>query len=294
MEQGVAGARAASLTRQRLGRGARDPMRRAGWAVAVLSCTGLVLLLIGVHLAAAVPPAPEPAPAAGSSSPASGGAATGGMDTATQVPAASSPVPVRLDIPRIGVHSEVISLGLNPDGTVAVPPLETGAPAGWYRYLAVPGEPGPAVLLGHVDTYQGPAVFSRLHELEPGDAITVQRSDGRAVQFTVDSVRSYVKSEFPTQAVYGWTAAPVLRLVTCGGAFDRSRRSYLSNVVVYASLAAGSPGNEPSDSWVTRAPETGLVPLVTGRDGSGRDLAPTPRVGPWVPVLAGLRPPSPP
>jgi sortase (surface protein transpeptidase) len=136
------------------------------------------------------------------------------------------------------VHTDVIPLGLSPDGTVSVPPLETDAPAGWYRYLASPGNPGPAVLLGHVDTYRGPAVFYRIDQLQPGDTISVQGADGRSIEFAVDSVRTYPKSGFPTQAVYGQTAEPVLRLVTCGGSFDRARRSYLSNVVVFASLAA--------------------------------------------------------
>jgi len=97
------------------------------------------------------------------------------------------------------------------------------------------------VLLGHVDSHQGPAVFSRLSALESGDDIAVRREDGTTVVFVVESVRTHRKSEFPTEAVYGPTVEPVLRLVTCGGDFDRDRRTYLSNVVVYATLNTG-PG----------------------------------------------------
>jgi hypothetical protein len=154
------------------------------------------------------------------------------------------------------VHTDVIPLGLDPDGTVSVPPLETDAPAGWYRNLASPGEPGPAVLLGHVDTYRGPAVFYRIDELRHGDSISVHLDDGRAVEFAVDSVRLYPKADFPTQEVYGQTVEPVLRLVTCGGAFDRNRRSYLSNVVVYASLVPRRGARLRPVAWGPDRPQT--------------------------------------
>jgi hypothetical protein len=176
----------------------------------------------------------------------------------------------------------VIPVGLNPDGTVGVPPLDDGAPVGWYRYLAAPGDAGPAVLLGHVDTYRGPAVFYRIHELRPGDAIHIQRADGRSVEFTVDSVRAYPKAQFPAQAVYGPSAEPVLRLVTCGGTFDRKRRTYLSNVVVYASLVtpvAGQPGSRAAalgDNGVTREPETGRVARWTSLSPDSRSWASAP------------------
>jgi hypothetical protein len=146
--------------------------------------------------------------------------------------------PVQLDIPRIGLHTAVIRLGLNADGTVMVPPADPEAPAGWYRHLASPGEPGPAILLGHVDSYQGPAVFHRLAELVAGDRITIDRTDGRTVEFTVQSVKTYPKHSFPTASVYGWTVGPVLRLITCGGSFDRVHRTYVSNVVVFAALTS--------------------------------------------------------
>ncbi len=115
------------------------------------------------------------------------------------------------------MDTPLIPLGLRPDGTVSVPPPEPGAPAGWYRHLASPGEPGPAVILGHVDSHVGPAVFSRLSDLGPGDGISVRRADGSSVAFVVASVHTHPRSDFPTAAVYGLTDDPVLRQITCGG-----------------------------------------------------------------------------
>ena len=150
-------------------------------------------------------------------------------------------MPVHLDIPAIGVSTSLMVLGLNADGTVAVPPLRAGAPAGWYRHLATPGEIGPAVILGHVDSAEdGPAVFYRLRELRSGDTVTVDRADGSTTVFTISQVAEYPKSAFPTDAVYGPVDYPALRLVTCGGTFDRRRRQYGGNVVVYASLTAST------------------------------------------------------
>ena len=145
--------------------------------------------------------------------------------------------PVRLDAPTVGIHTTLMSLGLNRDGTVEVPPLTRHAPAGWYRYLASPGELGPAVLLGHVDSARdGPAVFFRLGALRPGDPVSVRRADGSTVVFSVERVAAYPKTAFPTRAVYGAVDHPGLRLVTCGGSFDRARGSYRGTVVVYAGL----------------------------------------------------------
>lgn len=106
---------------------------------------------------------------------------------------------------------------------------------GWFSEGSVPGEAGPAVVVGHVDSWQGPGVFSRLRELRPGDTIDVPRSDGTVARFAVDSVERFEKSAFPTGRVYGPTAGPALRLVTCGGPFDPQTRSYVDNVVVFAS-----------------------------------------------------------
>jgi hypothetical protein len=200
---------------------------------------GLLLLVLGLHVPATPPPS---APASGPIAHSMTRIAAPGQTDRPALPDPLPPsVPVHLDIPRVGIHSELIPLGLNPDGTVMVPPVESRAPAGWYRYLSSPGEPGPAVLLGHVDSHAGPAVFYRLGALEAADTISVRRSDGRTAVFTVESVHIYPKSAFPAETIYGQTAEPVLRLITCGGTFDHVRRTYLSNVVVYATLITWLP-----------------------------------------------------
>jgi sortase (surface protein transpeptidase) len=199
----------------------------------------VVLVLAGLR----VPAVPAPPPVASVPVVSDPAVVPGGTRAAVADGSTPVPPPVHLDIPRIGVDTALIPLGLQADGTVMVPPTEPGAPAGWYRHLASPGEPGPAVILGHVDSHLGPAVFSRLSDLRAGDGISVRRADGSSVAFVVEAVRTHPKSDFPTAAVYGPTDDPVLRLITCGGAFDRARRTYLSNVVVHAELAGGSPGS---------------------------------------------------
>ena len=150
-------------------------------------------------------------------------------------PVAQRAVPVRLLVPAIGVAAPVRALGLNPDGSLEVPAPRRDT--GWFAPGAVPGETGPAVVAGHVSLAAGRAVFARLHELRPGDRVDVERSDGLTARFVVRRVERHPKDAFPTGAVYGPTAGPELRLVTCGGAYDRRTRSYLDNVVVYAGIA---------------------------------------------------------
>jgi sortase (surface protein transpeptidase) len=130
------------------------------------------------------------------------------------------------------VSSRLVRLGLNPDGTMEVP-RDYGL-GGWFTGGAMPGQDGPAVIAGHVDSKSGPAVFYRLGELRPGDTVRVLRADRGWVAFEVTGVARYAKREFPTDAVFGPVTGPVLRLVTCGGTFDRSTGHYLDNVVVSA------------------------------------------------------------
>lgn len=151
--------------------------------------------------------------------------------------------PISVMIPRIGVTSDLVDLGLNPDRTIEVPSdYDT---AGWYRHRAVPGEPGPGVILGHVDSYTGPAVFFEVSTLEPGDTVDVKRSDGSVARFAVSSVEKHGKGVdvFPTERVYAWTDDATLRLITCGGDFDRSSRSYEDNIVVFADLVRIIPAD---------------------------------------------------
>jgi sortase (surface protein transpeptidase) len=146
--------------------------------------------------------------------------------------ARSVPAPARVSIPAVGVDSALTEIGVDGSGAL-VPPADYSR-AGWFAAGPIPGEVGPAVLAGHVDDRTGPAVFFRLEELTAGDAVLVTRADGRTVAFTVTRVAAYPKDDFPTAEVYGPTTDPELRLITCGGTFDRSRRSYTDNVVVYA------------------------------------------------------------
>jgi len=143
--------------------------------------------------------------------------------------------PVRLSIAAIDVDTDLGPIGV--DGTGALVPPADFTRAGWFAAGPAPGDVGPAVLAGHVDDRTGPAVFFRLEELVEGDRVVVTGSDGQAVEFAVTRVASYPKDDFATAEVYGPTTGPELRLITCGGTFDRSRRSYQDNVVVYARLA---------------------------------------------------------
>ena len=147
-------------------------------------------------------------------------------------PDSSSAPPLRVTVPRIGVDSTLVPLALDPAGAL-VPPVET-ALAGWSAQGTRPGAVGPAVIAGHVDSYRGPGVFSRLRQVAPGDLVLVDRADGTTLTFVVTRVDHYRKDAFPTARVYGPTPGPELRLITCGGAFDRSARSYEEDVVVSA------------------------------------------------------------
>jgi sortase (surface protein transpeptidase) len=140
--------------------------------------------------------------------------------------------PVSLVIPAIGVSTSLVHLGLTSTGALQVPP--TTAVAGWYTGSPRPGAIGSAVIAGHIDSYLGPGVFYRLSQLQSGDRVYVRRADGTLAVFKVTEVQMYPKDAFPTAAVYGATPTPQLRLITCGGTFDYSTGSYLSNTVVYA------------------------------------------------------------
>jgi len=188
-------------------------------------------------LTASAPPGSVSAAASGASSAGSSGRSAtppevGSFRSTRDFPGV--PVPVRLRIPAAHVDTALQSLGRNPDGTIAVP--SDPDVAGWYAQGPRPGQPGPAVILGHVDSATGPAVFFRLDRLSPGDAITVDSADGSTRSFRVTGVTRVPKNRFPTDLVYLPTLQPVLRLVTCGGSFDRTARSYRDNVIVFADL----------------------------------------------------------
>jgi hypothetical protein len=174
------------------------------------------------------------------------GPATASGDAPSPVPApltieaapATEPVqlppPTRVRIPSITVDSPLESLAVDAAGVLQVP--VDYAQAGWYAAGVAPGEIGPAVIAGHVDSAAGPAVFYRLRDLKAGDVVEVARGD-RWLPFRVIASERYPKNQFPTERVYRPTPVPELRLITCGGTFDRTRRSYEDNIVVYAVAA---------------------------------------------------------
>jgi LPXTG-site transpeptidase (sortase) family protein len=152
--------------------------------------------------------------------------------------AASSP-PVRVRIPFLQVTSPLVRLGLTSSGALMVP--TDPDTAGWYTGGPQPGQVGPAVIAGHVDSRTGPAVFFRLHELRRGDRVLVTRADGVVLTFRVTAHERYRKDDFPTEKVYGPDPRRVLRLITCGGTFNHRSGHYVDNVVVYAELAGRAP-----------------------------------------------------
>ncbi|ARF82179.1 class F sortase [Kitasatospora aureofaciens] len=176
-----------------------------------------------------VPSATAAKPAAPTARPAAPAAIPG-------APALKRSKPTRLRIPQIGVEAPFTELTLNPAGQLNPPPPDNKNLVGWYRDGVTPGERGSAVVAGHVDTTKGPAVFLLLSLLVPGNKVEVSREDGTVAVFNVDSVQTFAKDAFPDQKVYGKTPDAQLRLITCGGAYDKKRRDYLDNVVVFAHL----------------------------------------------------------
>lgn len=167
--------------------------------------------------------------------------------------------PIAIDIPSIGVHSVVQRLGLNADGTLEVPaPGPRYDEPAWYRYSPTPGALGPSIISGHKDSAKnGPSVFFDLGDLEPGDSVMVTREDGIVANFEVEKVHTYPKDDFPTQLVYGNTDNAALRLITCGGPFDRSSGHYDDNVIVFGSLV----GSHPKSKGQGRAEMENLGPM---------------------------------
>jgi hypothetical protein len=214
-----------------------------GGLALLLVLAGIVVLVVGIR---GQNHAPQPAPAAASTQASASAPAAAGTSASPSTAAAAprGPVlpksnPTSVKIPAIGVSSSLIHLGLNKDKTVQVPPLSKDSKAGWYTGSPTPGELGPSLILGHVDSAEyGPGVFFKLGALHKGDTVDVTRADSTVAVFRVDRVTSFPKDKFPTLEVYGNTDNAQLRLITCGGKFDFSARSYESNIVVFASLVS--------------------------------------------------------
>ena len=200
------------MTSARPESGRRSP-RFAAWG-----CGALIagcLLVVGCQAPGGGPRAAEPVP------------------TTRATGLAGSGRPVSIRIPAIGVDARVVPVGLGPNRSMEVPAVDR---AGWYERGPRPGAPGPAVIVGHVDSRRGPAVFFRLGRLRRGDRIAVGRAGGEARSFVVERVERRPKQALPTERIWNGTRRPVLRLITCGGSFDRATGHYRDNVIVYASL----------------------------------------------------------
>jgi sortase (surface protein transpeptidase) len=219
---------------------ALGPLGKAVLAVAVVAGLGAAALSAAALLRDDGQPVSANSPMAAvpvyptASSPAASAAAPSASAAAPPSASAAALRPVSLSIPAIGVHTTLQDLGLDASG--ALKPPTSLSEAGWYTGSAVPGQTGPAVVAGHVDSRTGPAVFFKLRDLAPGDGVAITLSSGATARFTVTEVERYPKDAFPTAAVYGARPDPELRLITCGGSFADGH--YEDNVVVYATLAA--------------------------------------------------------
>ena len=219
-------------------RGREGRLRRRGVLALALAVAALGLVLIGVavHAQESAPQAPrsvgsiDPPQSSASPSTPAGQGAPGPLGPSR---------PVRIRIASIGVNTVVNPLGKNQDGSLAVPqPGPRLDQAAWYDGSPTPGQPGPAIIEGHVDSVQGPSVFFRLGALRPGQKVEVTRSDGLHLEFVVDAVRDFPKSSFPTSLVYGGKnlSRPSLRLITCSD-FDESTHHHVGNEVVFLHLS---------------------------------------------------------
>jgi Sortase domain len=214
----------------------------------------VLLLVVGVGLLfPRTPDRADDAPAAPSAAPpAAVVASTADVPAAPAAPPPAAPAefagsaapglqyaPMGIRIPKIGVAAPVDPLGLNADGSLAVP--TDFDRAGYYTGRPVPGATGPAIIVAHVDSRTGPAVFARLRDLKPGDEVTVTRTDHSDVIFVIDRVESHPKNAFPTNAVYDATPDATLRLITCGGSFDHATGHYRANTIAFAHFKALVP-----------------------------------------------------
>ncbi|MFE6051478.1 class F sortase [Kitasatospora sp. NPDC056446] len=217
-------------------RGVPGPVR-AGAVALLLAAGGLWLVHDGTATGTGPPLPPAPSAPAAPTAPAPAPAPAPTPPPPPGAPPLPASVPTRVRIPSIKVDAPVTGLGLTPARQLATPPMDQRNLTGWYRDGAAPGAAGTSIVIGHADNRSGPAVFYRLGLLRPGDTVEVARKDRHTAVFTVDSVRVFPKRDFPDALVYGGgTGRAELRLITCGGKFDR-KTGYESNTVVFAHLS---------------------------------------------------------
>ena len=213
----------------------------------LLTWTAVALVVVGVskivHAQAA--PSGPPAPPASAARPLSAIGPSASRAGGVSAPHAAAPlsfsVPVRVDIPQVSIHADVIGVGLAADHSLGVPPLDQARKAAWYKLGPAPGQAGSAVIDAHVDSAEVSGhhgAFYNLGQARPGQTIEVTRADHVVAIFTIDSVEQSPKSRFPTAEVYARVPYPALRLITCGGPFDQAKHSYEDNTIAYAHLTA--------------------------------------------------------
>ncbi|MEU8503973.1 class F sortase [Streptomyces brevispora] len=216
----------------------RTPQLLRRTALPVYACLALTAVTALTGCSDASPAKPSAAargtePAATTPRTPASGPGTASASASGSASAKSAAPPVHVSIPSLGINSAVMRLGLNPDRTVEVPPADKGMTVGWYTGGSVPGQPGPAVLIGHNDTRYGRAVFHDLKKIAKGADIAVRDDRGAEIHFEVTDRETASKKAFPTARVYGHTDTRALRLITCDGSFDAAGHP-VDNLIVYA------------------------------------------------------------
>ncbi|MFJ7244423.1 class F sortase [Kitasatospora sp. NPDC098652] len=229
----------------------RRAVRRGRGAALVAVSAGMALVGAGASALLGVGPS-APVTSARPAARADVGALPTSRPTDDPSPAtpAAAAAPLRIRIPGIGLDSDLTDLQVQPDGHLAAP--QDPGQIGWWKDGPRPGDAGAAVIVGHLDSQTGPAAFYGLSTLHPGDTIGIDRADHTHVDFTVQALRQYDKDAIPDNEVYATGGPPQLRLITCGGTYDRQQHEYRDNLVVYATLTP-APSAHPT---ATASPST--------------------------------------
>ncbi|WP_424922372.1 class F sortase [Streptomyces sp. wa53] len=204
------------------------------WPVVAVGL-GFLLVYNSFDASAGVPPVPSVVSLPAASAPA---APTPSASVSTPPLELPPSYPKRISIKSIAVDAPFTPLAIGPSGQLDAPPASDANLAGWFKNGATPGERGTSVVAGHVDTKTGPAVFLLLSTLKKGNMVDITREDGVVATFEVDSVETFSKADFPDDRVYADKGTAQLRLITCGGVYDKKKKDYEDNVVVFAHLAS--------------------------------------------------------
>ncbi|MBO1756922.1 class F sortase [Allobranchiibius sp. CTAmp26] len=211
---------------------------------ACLVLGGIVAIVWGMHRPAHTAAIPLPSSQTSSSSTSTGSSTSASATSPSSSSSANSPAaaplspPSKIRIASLNEGSPLLTLGATANREIVVPTDQQADQAGWFNGSPTPGAVGPATIVGHVTSSRGGAVFYHLAQIKDGAVVQVTLKDGKVLTYDVYRVASFPKDAFPTQAVYGNTSGPELRLITCGGTFDTATGHFRNNTVVYARLAA--------------------------------------------------------